>query len=353
MANYDAIARGLQGFGAGVAGRGQEFLTGLDNQRKDAMIKDSYTVMKSLEAGDVGGARGLLMDRLKSIQKLGGDPSDTLSVLTKLDNDDVMGAFNDVSTVVSFAQAQGRLQIPASQQESRTPLYKNMVAAGLQPGSPEFEAAMMASINKKGGQTINIGGDGALTADEKIELAARKKRAEKLAESRGKGVAERETADILTGTTAARAIPTLDRSLALLNEIETGGIDAVALKTKQWLGVESANEAELVNALSLNVIKQLKPVFGSQFTKAEGDWLKAIEAGTSKSTEGNRRLIATGIRLAKARVKRGLKAAVSAKDYRAAEEMQEFLDAGLGAVGTKEDGGKKVLRFNPETGQIE
>ena len=106
--------------------------------------------------------------------------------------------------------------------------------------------------------------------------------------------AKRGNEDINAGFAASQAVPNLKRSIDLLKEIETGGIDAIRLKAKQFLGIESGNEAELVNAMSKQVIAQLRPVFGSQFTKAEGDWLKAIEAGSGKSTAGNIRLLKRG-----------------------------------------------------------
>lgn len=112
------IARALQGFGAGVAGQGGQFLQNLSEQRKNAIIEDSFRVMQSLEGGDVSGARALLQDRLENIQRLGGDPSDTMGVLNKIDGGDLSGALTDVKTVVEFARASGRLK--PEQRPSRT-----------------------------------------------------------------------------------------------------------------------------------------------------------------------------------------------------------------------------------------
>ena len=168
-----------------------------------------------------------------------------------------------------------------------------------------------------------------MSADEKISLAARTKRAEELAKTRASGVGKRESEDIDAGSRAAREVPNLIRSLDLLKSIETGGIDAAMLKGKQFLGIETRDEAELVNAMSQNVLTQLRPIFGAQFTKAEGDWLKAIEAGPSKSTEGNIRLLERGLKLAKRRAKIGQTAAISAQDFRVAQEIKDFLTVDL------------------------
>ena len=329
MADLDAIARGLQGFGAGVAGRGPEFLQGLqqqeqrlDNQRKNALLQDSFTVMQHLKRQEPGRAREVIINRLEAIKQLGGDPSDTLGLLTKIDAGDFAGAFNDVSTVVNFAQAQGLLKTPTGSKP--TSLIQNIEATGLQRGTPEFQDALRAHMARSG-QTINVGDGAGLTTDEKVNLAARTKRAEELAKKRGAGVAQRESDDIDSGLRASREVPNLKRSLDLLKSIETGGIDAALLKGKQFLGIESKDEAELVNSLSQNVLQQLRPIFGAQFTKAEGDWLKAIEAGPNKSTAGNIRLLERGLKLAKRRASTGQKAAIEGQDFRTAQEIKDFL----------------------------
>ena len=109
MAVIDSIGRGLSAFGAGVAGRGQEFIQGLSNDRKMAMLQDARSVQSSLSNGDVSSARNLLVKRLDLLDKLGADSSDTAGLLAKIDSGDVAGAFGDASTVVAFAQEEGLL----------------------------------------------------------------------------------------------------------------------------------------------------------------------------------------------------------------------------------------------------
>jgi len=156
MADFDAIARGLQGFGAGVAGRGPEFIQGLqqqeqrlDNQRKNALLQDSFTVMQNLKTGDISGAREVLMSRLEAIKQLGGDPSDTLGVLRKLESGDVPGAFNDVSTVVNFAQAQGLLKQDAGQQTKRQIVGGQVVS--IDPSTGQATAAPIQGFEQDQG----------------------------------------------------------------------------------------------------------------------------------------------------------------------------------------------------------
>lgn len=164
-----------------------------------------------------------------------------------------------------------------------------------------------------------------MPADEQIKVASETKKAEKLAEYRAKGIAERETEDMATATLAADSVPVLTRSLELLGDIKTGNVEGLLLKGKRFLGVESADEAELVNNLNKRVIAQLKPVFGNQFTAKEGQWLKEIEASESKSTEGNIRLMKTGINLARERAERGLEAAKTSGDVRTQAVLERFL----------------------------
>ena len=119
----DKIALALQGFGAGVQGQGPYFQHMLNQQeqqlsegRKMALIQDAYTVQQHLQNGNIPIARATLLNRLQAIKKLGGDPSDTMGVLQKVESGDIPGALQDVSTVVNFAQAKGLLKLPKGQQ---------------------------------------------------------------------------------------------------------------------------------------------------------------------------------------------------------------------------------------------
>ena len=120
---FERAALALQGFGAGVQGQGPYFQHMLNQQdqqlsegRKMAMIQDAYAVQQHLQSGNVPLARATLINRLQAIQKLGGDPSDTMGVLQKVESGDIPGALQDVSTLVNFAQANGLLKLPQSAQ---------------------------------------------------------------------------------------------------------------------------------------------------------------------------------------------------------------------------------------------
>lgn len=82
------IGQGLQGFGAGVQGRGQQFLAGqqqqrqtLSNERLRAAAEDVRRGKALVDAGDLQGFRDLLQERIGMIEELGGDASDTAGFL--------------------------------------------------------------------------------------------------------------------------------------------------------------------------------------------------------------------------------------------------------------------------------
>jgi len=114
MANFGLA---LSGLGAGIQGRGLEFQQQLDTRRKGALLQDALRIEDSLTRGDISSARELMLNRIDSINQLNGNPSDTVGLLQKLDSGDFEGALTDVSTVVQFAQAEGLLPKPATQQD--------------------------------------------------------------------------------------------------------------------------------------------------------------------------------------------------------------------------------------------
>ena len=108
----DKVGLGLSAFGAGVQGKGMEFNQQLDLNRKQAMLQDASMVNDALTSGDVGRARDLLVSRVGAINKLGGDPSDTLGVLNKIESGDVKGALQDTNSLLEYAYDSGFLTRP-------------------------------------------------------------------------------------------------------------------------------------------------------------------------------------------------------------------------------------------------
>jgi len=125
----------------------------------------------------------------------------------------------------------------------------------------------------------------------------------------GKANAKRRQGFIDSGIEAADSMSNIHRSLSLLESVKTGGIDNALLKAKQFFGVEGADELELSSNLGKNVLAQLKPIFGSAFTAAEGDKLDRLEAKFGSSTAGNIRLLKQALKITNRAARRGLAAA--------------------------------------------
>lgn len=82
------IGRGLGAFGAGVGGRGSEFLAGikaeereLSFERKKAAADDLQEAKRLLDLGDIKSIRDLAIERAQLISELGGDNSGTVGLL--------------------------------------------------------------------------------------------------------------------------------------------------------------------------------------------------------------------------------------------------------------------------------
>lgn len=160
-----------------------------------------------------------------------------------------------------------------------------------------------------------------------VEKAKADEAARRSAEvTRGKGVEARRQGVIDLGLNAVRAIPTLRRVIKLLDVVDTGGIDAAILTAKQKFGLESANEGELMAGLGKAILAQLRPIFGAQFTEREGTRLERIEASKGKNSKTNRRLINNLIQTIERDAQSSIDAAVKAKDFDTAKEIQELLD---------------------------
>jgi hypothetical protein len=171
-------------------------------------------------------------------------------------------------------------------------------------------------------------------ADIKVDTAIRKEVA--------KANTKRVQGYIDSGIGAADATGNIKRSLELLKTVKTGGFDNIALKAKQFFGVEGGDEAELSANLGKNVLAQLKPIFGSAFTEKEGQRLEVIEAGFGKSTAGNIRLLENALTIVDRAARRGLAAAEDQDDDFTANEIRDVL-ATIKAVKsepeTKKEGG--------------
>jgi len=95
----------LGGFGAGVQGRGPEYISAIQERRAEeekkrlaAMIKDAKTTYDLLNTGNLVDAQALIQDRIQMINRLGGDPSDTARIGAMLESGRIGEAMNELKT---------------------------------------------------------------------------------------------------------------------------------------------------------------------------------------------------------------------------------------------------------------
>ena len=156
MAKFDQIANALSGFGAGVAGRGGEFLAGIDNrkkmlseERKTAAAQDLYKAhlmldqeIKNANAGggpiNLGPLNAFAETRVGAINKLGGDPSDTMAEMASINNDP-LAALEAQRQGLMMAQSQGYIALPANFGPAKPTEFQQNIS-GLSP--EEQQAAL-------------------------------------------------------------------------------------------------------------------------------------------------------------------------------------------------------------------
>ena len=160
------------------------------------------------------------------------------------------------------------------------------------------------------------------------EPAYLKKRAKIL--ERAKGATKRAELRLSEGKSAAKMLPVIRRSIELLEDIPTGGVDAFKSRVRQIFGIESADEGELAQNLGKAVLSQLRETFGAAFTEKEGDRLAAIEAGFSKSPEANLRVLKNLLALNEEYYRQGLFAAEDLEDESSLKSLRGLNKIRLG-----------------------
>jgi hypothetical protein len=115
----DTFARALQGFGAGLEGRGAEFFAAedqrqqqLDERRQKAMARDAMRVYSQLNDGKYDDALELIDDRVKSINELGGDASDTLEIRNLIVSGRLDEAQQELGGFLELAMQNGLIEAP-------------------------------------------------------------------------------------------------------------------------------------------------------------------------------------------------------------------------------------------------
>lgn len=200
----------------------------------------------------------------------------------------------DLAARTAAADRGASLQRAMIAANSPTEFERALVAAGLKPGSPEYQEQAMEYVKRKGtGQTINV--------DNKAEGAEAKKRGEFYGQ---------KYIDIVEGEGQARSQNAkLDRVGGLLDQVNTGaltetttnikalakslGIDLTAVGIKDDVGPAQAARA-LANEIALNL---RNPAGGAGMPGALSDkdreFLVSMTPGLSQTPEGRKMLLET------------------------------------------------------------
>ena len=286
----------------------------LGSQRKQAYFDDMRQGRKMLESGDTQGALQLFSNRLDAINQIGGDVTGTQMVLSKIAGGDIEETIQGLKKSEEAGVELGFLSDVASKAVSKDTRTAN------QKDFDTFQRLLVDDPKKAiqfGRATNFIRPTEQESSDIKVKEAERKAIA--------KASTNRKQGFIDNGIQAADSLANMNRALTLIDKMETGGIDKVALDAKRLFGVESADEGELTNLMGKSVLAQLKPLFGGAFTKAEADQLLKIENGLGKSAKANKRLIENAIKISNRAARRGLAAAEDMGEHFTANEIREAM----------------------------
>jgi hypothetical protein len=370
MANEYTFGQKLQGIGAALSGTIPQFqqeMQQLSEARTKAMYQDAGAAYQMLQGNNYQGIIDLANDRLSILRRLpGSDPSDTQLVLQLAQNamagdtnsrmqlqQILEGAYqrgidlgytqSTISQMPATFQSRHMMALAAGFPEGSSE-YKDFMARGsvdeFTPGITRYRNGVAVQYSRGGRMRVTdqqgnvVTGQAAQDAIQSgIDSGVLEAGATAQATAEGTSRAGFATATIQEGLDAAKGIPYLNRTLDLLNQVETGGFNSLALGVKRFFGLENADEAELDNILSQNVLSQLKQVFGAQFTEREGALLAEIEANFGKSTEGNKRLINQLLRRARFYSDAAIDRAEARGDFETAREIERFMNLNLSMGG--------------------
>jgi hypothetical protein len=211
-------------------------------------------------------------------------------------------------------------------------LYQSPVAQSSEefsPGITRFRNGVAVQYGRQGGVRV-VDEQGRLVEGQAAEAAIQRGQVSGVSEAeqiaagqvQGRGSSERAQSIINAGIDAASALPTVIDAINLLEEIQTGGFAGASMRAKSLFGIESGDEGELSNLLSVNVLQQLKPIFGAAFTAAEGERLERISASPGRSTETNLRLLRRELKGLKTALENALDRALDSGDTTTAAQIE-------------------------------
>lgn len=299
----DRIANALQGFGAGIQGRGGEFLRNqqlqrqeLSDERKRAAAEDLRRAKALIDNNDLKGLQALGQERLGYINQLGGDPSDTeqLIVLAQQAETDPVAYQRLLAEVNSglrsaadagFIELDTSTSLPADVQSFNAMLKY----ANIEEGSED--AARAARIKLK----LDAGESNTLTVAERLLLARLTSDIDVEKEKKLSKV-EREQTFIDNAFSAVGELTDLNRAFELMKEVETSGFLAMKTKFTDFFGVTPANVGELNNLFGANILAGLASFTGA-ISEGEREFIRQMNAGIEKGQAVNKQQLRRLLRI--------------------------------------------------------
>jgi hypothetical protein len=288
-----------------------------DDGGLNAMIDDTMSGIFHLKTDPTGGTIApFLQDRVGMLQKMGRDTSHTQKWLDILNTQGPEALLQNMSGIIDTmshikAGNSGKDGKTANQKDWDT--FQELTAKSLKTGNPKDKVKA-----ERFGRGVGFIRE---SEQEKADITVSRKEREAIK----KATVLRKQGFIDSGIEAANGAANVRRALGLLDEVETGGFDNLALKAKKMFGVEGADEGELSNLMGKAVLAQLKPIFGAAFTVTESNKLDALEAGFGKSPANNKRLLENALKIIDRAARRGIAAAEDQEDFFTADEIRGAL----------------------------
>lgn len=290
---------------------------GFANEQSEGLSTEAYS--KVLGAKTEAEAADILESYVSKVAASGGKPNNMLSDIEGLRSDEL--DLNNIRMSVALTKPElwknysdfigdDKEDLPSAVQETK---WFNKQTPEVQETHLKIKRGIKPTLDEK-------------LDYEKSKLSAKEDSA--ISTARKKTSQQRQQGYIDSGVSSADNLQAVNRSIALLDSIKTGGIDNALIRAKQAFGIESGDEAELSYELGKSVLKQLKPTFGAAFTVNEMLELKRMEAGLGKSVAGNRRILKNLERMIRRSANRGMRAADNLGEKFAANEIKMALEGG-------------------------
>lgn len=296
-------------------------LSDQENFQLTDMATDAMQIKKLAQVDPVR-AQVALDERIKKITDRGGDPSDTMAVRELL-TAGRMDEFNaELDAPIEAARQRGLLGQTGS--AATREFEAKAAAAGLKPGTPEYERAAQVDLGlapragsitgqeriatdptltqgvaesqatiegAKSGAQEQAKSDVQLAMKPKIQSAI--KEAETLAASRGEAISEYGRAKA-----ALPGLQEVSNKLKTLADIATYTVGGKAFdEMVKQLGFGATEGAtarvKMASLVDNQILPLLRDTFGAAFTKAEGDSLRATLLDIDASPEAKKATIDT------------------------------------------------------------